>query len=321
MPLALKLLLSASKTIKRSLQSYERSYFIRNRFHFDMHAAYVIIRKSGRVGRNGRAKAMMMVCAMMIWHTLLFAAWFSLSLSLLLFPLHTHIAMASIRIILLLSTISEPQNESQRKTHFRAHFIMKKIYVYCIMYISDSCEKERDSETFRFGKYALSTWQLSLFLLLAYSHAHNFSYFIRHTRSTLNGTLSQKKKKGKTKWRQPTAPVENNRKYEFMPFNIQHAYAHIFMLIIKQKKIRECIVKHLKCMLLFFFLRHHVCYVAFHMCALTYTRFALTYTHGAHSVCKVTQTHIVMYTETKYIRCTIIAKIYFRNIHKHKCAW
>lgn len=53
MPLALKLLLFPPKTIKRSLQSYERSYFIRNRFHFDMHAAYVIIRKSGTVGLNG----------------------------------------------------------------------------------------------------------------------------------------------------------------------------------------------------------------------------------------------------------------------------
>lgn len=73
------------------------------------------------------AAVVVLYAPMMWWYMVpTFCMIFSISLKLTLSVSlsHSHLAMASMRIIVL-STISQPQNESQRKTHFRAHFIMK----------------------------------------------------------------------------------------------------------------------------------------------------------------------------------------------------
>lgn len=267
-----------------------RSYFIRNRFHFDMHAAYVIIRKSGGIRMyicvciySGTQSAWLATTAATVttataatasilawyalmmwwwwWYILLLAAWFSLSHCFC--PVFPHLAMASMRIILL-STISQPQNETQRKTHFRAHFIMKihiytiDVYVcmycalYCVYIFTWNCELTRWKSVEKAW-----IWNFTVIREMCVEHMANLSLllwissifvlfhilFDTHGRHwmTLAPPLSLSVPEKVTTWAACTTTTPTTTtKYEFEPYNstfdIQHAYAHIFMLIIKKRK-------------------------------------------------------------------------------------
>lgn len=202
---------------------------------------------------------------------LLLAAWFSRTqsslccLCLCLCP----IAMASMRIILL-STISQPQNESQRKTHFRAHFIMK-IYMCCVYIYMELCI---DSFVVSWKSVNLKLCVIremcvehlvNLFLSFPFYLAH-FLELYSHGRHWMTHTHS-------LSLPVPVfSKIDNNSSVSWTEnmnlsciFDIQHAYAHIFMLIIgeKEKKSETRAWQNVLTLEMFF--------VA--MCALTYTRF------------------------------------------------
>lgn len=238
-----------------------RSYFIRNRFHFDMHAAYVIIRKSGIHNTHTHTHTCMCVfttaavvvlyAPMMWWYMVpTFCMIFSISLKLTLSVSlsHSHLAMASMRIIVL-STISQPQNESQRKTHFRAHFIMKihtrahTLYprLHGIVYwLVRSRLKKRESESsLWFGKCVLNTWQICRPLSLSLSTSLAFVLFISYLIHTVDIGWHYLQKSDNNN-NDSNSSIEYNRKIWICAvhsaFDIQHAFAHIFVLIISWKK-------------------------------------------------------------------------------------
>lgn len=228
-----------------------RSYFIRNRFRFDMHAAYVIVRKSGYTYMYGGTRsawmaaapvmavaAVVVLYAPMMWYMVpSFCTIFSISLSLSLSRFH--FAMVSLRIIVL-STISQPQNESQRKTHFRAHFIMKIhththwIYIYMELCI-DSFEVGWKSVNLNLHCDSGNvSWTLWKFVSLSFTLLF-FSYSIWYTRSALDDTIS-KKVTTTTQPQQQHQRIQQKNMNLCCTFDIQHAYAHIFVLIINWKK-------------------------------------------------------------------------------------